>query len=206
MGAELWCARLERTLTAAEESFLLGLTPPERAEKLSAVERREPLCAYGLLRLALFHRLGWRELPALARTPLGKPYFPACPRVCFSLSHTDGAVLVLLHDEAVGADLERLRPVRPATLRRLGNGAADSKAFLQSWVEREALVKREGGSVLGSVRREPHPTGRVYPVQTFPGYVAAVTALPEQVRLLTLAELLAELQTIYENNEKGAAR
>ena len=58
MSIELWAARLERPLTEAEEAAMLALLPPERRERLLRLrqpeKRREPLCAYLMLRRLSF--------------------------------------------------------------------------------------------------------------------------------------------------------
>ena len=57
MSIELWAARLERPLTERETADMLRLLPAGRRERLLRIrqpeKRREPLCAYLLLRLAL---------------------------------------------------------------------------------------------------------------------------------------------------------
>ena len=107
MSIELWAARLERPLTERETEAMLPLLPPERQERLLRIKqsekRREPLCAYLILRHALWDQYRWRELPPIRLTSLGKPYFPDFPEVHFNLSHTTGAVLVALSGEPVGA-------------------------------------------------------------------------------------------------------
>ena len=98
MSIELWAARLERPLTEAEEAAMLALLPPERRERLLRLrqpeKRREPLCAYLMLRRALWEQFHWRDLPEIRTASLGKPFFPDHPEVHFNLSHTAGAVLV----------------------------------------------------------------------------------------------------------------
>ena len=110
MSIELWAARLERPLTERETEAMLPLLPPERQERLLRIKqsekRREPLCAYLILRHALWEQYRWRELPPIRLTSLGKPYFPDFPEVHFNLSHTTGAVLVALSGEPVGVDIE----------------------------------------------------------------------------------------------------
>ena len=87
---------------------MLPLLPPERQERLLRIKqsekRREPLCAYLILRHALWEQYRWRELPPIRLTSLGKPYFPDFPEVHFNLSHTTGAVLVALSGEPVGVE------------------------------------------------------------------------------------------------------
>ncbi|MPM55293.1 4'-phosphopantetheinyl transferase Sfp [bioreactor metagenome] len=179
MAVELWAARLDRPLNGRENDALLEMLPPERRERLARVrdaERwREPLCAYAILRRALWEKYRWRELPEIALTTQGKPEFPAFPEVCFNLSHTPGAVLVGLSNEPLGVDIEKIRPVSPRAMKRLAD-AASEKAFFQSWVRREARFKRSGAGV--SIMREgeaPLQYGEYfYYVETFPGYVAGV--------------------------------
>ena len=57
---------------------------------------------------------GWRELPEIARSPRGKPFFPGWPGRGLSLSHSGGLALCALSDDGpVGADIEVVRPRRP---------------------------------------------------------------------------------------------
>ena len=146
MSIELWAARLERPLTERETEAMLPLLPPERQERLLRIKqsekRREPLCAYLILRHALWEQYRWRELPPIRLTSLGKPYFPDFPEVHFNLSHTTGAVLVALSGEPVGVDIEHIRPVSERAMRRLADVTTE-RAFFQSWVRREALARCE---------------------------------------------------------------
>ena len=199
MGIELWAARLERELTAREAEAMLKLMPQERRERVLRIRqeerRREPLCAYMILRLALRERYGWREWPRIERTSLGKPFFPEQPNVHFSISHTVGAVLVGLSDQPVGVDIEKLRPVSQRAMRRLA-GVSSEEAFFESWVRREARTKRTGSGIGTMMRSEtPLQYGEYYyEVETFPGYVAGVatrsTDKPEAVQRYALDEML----------------
>lgn len=103
--------------------------------------------AYQLLALALERELGISELPAIAREEGGKPYFPACPKICFNLSHSHGAVVCALHDKPVGIDVEKVRPAP----RRLAAGM-DDEAFFRLWTAKEATIKRAGQSVARLLR------------------------------------------------------
>lgn len=197
---ELWAVRLERPLTAGEEAALLPLMPPARRERLLRAKQRErrwePLCAYALLGLALSERYGWRTLPELAVTERGRPFFPGAPEVRFSLSHTGGAALAVVSDRPVGVDVERLRPVRAAALRRT-EGAASEREFFQIWVRREARCKLRGVGVGTMLHGEPPfaPEERYRELELFPGYAAGAAVLdPEPVvsaRVVPLEELLA---------------
>ena len=196
---ELWAARLERPLTERETEAMLPLLPPERQERLLRIKqsekRREPLCAYLILRHALWDQYRWRELPPIRLPSLGKPYFPDFPEVHFNLSHTPGAVLVALSGEPVGVDIEHIRPVSERAMRRLADVTTE-RAFFQSWVRREARVKRTGSGIVTMMRTEA-PLNRgefYYEVDAFHGYAAGVAAgqpePPQPVHRLMLDQLL----------------
>ena len=199
MPIELWAARLERPLTERETEAMLALLPPERRERVlrikQAEKRREPLCAYLILRHALWEQYHWRQFPPVALSSFGKPYFPDFPTVHFNLSHTTGAVLVGLSDQPVGVDIEKIRPVSPRAMRRLADVATE-KAFFQSWVRREARSKR-GGTGVGTMLEAETPLQYgeyFYFLETFPGYVAGVATrsrdVPGPVRKFALDEML----------------
>jgi 4'-phosphopantetheinyl transferase len=178
MSIELWTARLERPLTGQETETMLRLLPTQRRERVLRLpedKRREPLCAYLLLLLALWQRCRWRELPEIALTAEGKPYFPDHPEVHFNLSHTTGAVLVGLSEQPIGVDIERIRPVSQRSMQRLA-GVDTVEEFYQSWVRREARTKRSGEGVVTMMRTEaPLQYGEYYyELDTFPGYAAGV--------------------------------
>lgn len=181
MDTLLFAARLTRELSPSERDFLFSLMPPYRQTRLlnarNPARQREPLCAYGLLCAALYRVLDWRALPKMALSDNGKPFFPDCPGVCFSLSHTDGAVMVGLSPEPIGVDIEKARPLRPRFLRKV-TGTDDPEAFFRRWVSMEAVGKRDGAGVLRVLRGGiPSDTGCLTP-DTWPGYSAGVALSP----------------------------
>ena len=181
MSIELWAARLERPLTERETTAMLRLLPEARRERLLRIKqpekRREPLCAYLILRHALWEQYRWRELPEIRLSSFGKPYFPEHPDVHFNLSHTAGAVLVGLSDRPVGVDIEHIRPVSQRTMRRLADVGTE-RAFFQSWVRREARAKCAGTGVIAMLDREPplRAGEQFYPLDVFPGYAAGAAS------------------------------
>lgn len=199
MATDLWAALLDRPLTSRETDYLLEKLPLERRERLlrQAGKQREPLCAYWLLRRALYEKCGWPELPEIGYTSTGKPYFPTCPEIHFNLSHTDGAVLVGLSDQMVGVDIEKIRSLRPSTLRRLKIGSS-AQDFFQNWVRLEARSKRDGQGIASIMRSEPPlQSGESYwEIDLFPGYAAGVASgdplPPDSVRKYTLDQLLSK--------------
>ena len=90
----------------------------------------------------------------LAEAPSGKPYFPFFPEYHFSLSHTEGAVLVAVSDQPIGADIEHSRFVEEAVFDRvltrserkamLLHSAGAKASFLEIWTRKEAYLKWTG--------------------------------------------------------------
>lgn len=179
MEIGLYAVRLDRALREDEVTALMRILPPERRERLERLSRpelgHEPLAAYAMLRSAVQERCGWRELPRMAYDRYGKPYFPEHPDVCFNISHTRGAALVGLHEQPIGVDIEKLRPVSERTMRRIA-GVATEEEFFRNWVRRESRSKWNGTG-LASIRAEQAPTLHgerfLYP-EVFAGYVACV--------------------------------
>lgn len=199
MPIELWAVSLERPLTQQETETMLRMLPPARRERVLRIKqeerRREPLCAYMILRLALWEQYHWRKLPEIALSSFGKPYFPDFPAVHFNISHTSGAVLVGVSDQPVGVDIEKIRPVSRRVMQRLADVATE-RAFFQSWVRREARAKR-GGTGVGTMLESETPLQYgeyFYYLDTFPGYVAGVATRskepPGKLRKYSLDEML----------------
>ena len=199
MPIDLWAVRLERSLTENEMAAMMRLLPRERRERLLRLrpeeKKREPLCAYLMLCMALRYRYQWKELPEILLTEKGKPYFPEHPDVHFNISHTGGAALVGVSDQPIGVDIEKVRPVSERSMRRLA-AASTAEEFFQSWVRREARAKRSGDGVSTMMRSEsPLQYGEFYyELETFPGYVAGVATRskehPGAVRKYSLEEMI----------------
>ena len=177
---------------------MLRLLPDSRRQRLLRTQkpekRLEVLCAYTMLHLALREQRGWRRIPEVALTSMGKPYFPEHPEVHFNISHTGGAVLVGISDAPVGVDIERIRPVSERAMQRIA-GVASEKAFFESWVRREARAKRAGagiGALMGETSLRDGE--QFFFLDTFDGYAAGVAAESgaeiEEVRRYFLDELL----------------
>ena len=198
MPIQVWLARMERPLTEQEYGDMMALLPDarrERLEKLPKEKHQEVLCAYLLLRMALWEQRGWRDLPRIEVDELGKPFFPDHPDIHFSLSHTAGAAAAALADTPVGVDIERVRPVSVRAMERIA-GVRTEAAFFRSWVRREARAKRSGAGVGTMLASETplQPGERFYFLDTFPGYVAGVATRdggpPGQVRKYSLDEMM----------------
>ena len=175
MNIRLYAVRLDRALDEAETAALAHFLPSERKVRSDrSAHTAETLCAYALLRRALHDRYGWEKLPEISRGAHGKPYFAAYPDVCFSLSHSHGAVLLAVHDHSIGADIERLRPVSEQMRARFQ--ASDDVSFWQLWVQRESRCKRAGISAVALRDREvpSFPNERVFALEPFPDYTGSV--------------------------------
>ena len=112
-----------------------------------------------LLLLAALQELGG-PMPPLEITcsEAGKPALQDGP--AFSLSHSGERVLCALSDEAVGADLQQLRPCNPALVRRFFT--AEEGAWLEAQQERDLAftllwsLKESYVKFLGSGIAETH--------------------------------------------------
>ena len=192
METSIFAARLTRELSETERRVLLDALPPGRKARLSRLKaasgRAEILRAYGLLRVALYWKLGWRVPPEIALSGGGKPYFPDFPGVFFNISHTDGAVMVGLSNAPIGVDIEKARPAPPRLTRRLAL-PEDAETFFRVWVAAEAVGKRDGRGV-APILRGGVPLSDAVPVDVWPGYFAACAVSPgyepTEIRLYTL--------------------
>ena len=150
MDIQMYALRQDRPLRADERERLRAGLPQSirfKPARKAAVKRDASLCAYAVLRAALYDLCGWETLPDMAYSERGKPYFPAYPGVHFSLSHSYGCILVGVHDRPLGVDIGRFRPVRAERLRRV-LGAETEEDFWQRWTEYESRCKRRGISAV----------------------------------------------------------
>ena len=113
--------------------------------------------AYRLLGFALERELGVAPLPALARAPGGKPYFPDRGEIYFNLSHSHGGIVCALHDRPIGIDIEKRRPAP----KRLAAGRTEGE-FFRLWTAREASVKRDGLGIGGLIKFSPPDSNCIY--------------------------------------------
>ncbi len=105
-----------------------------------------------LLLRAAFSRRFAQPFPEIKVSPSGKPYFVGHPAQ-FSLSHCRGAVCCGLSDQAVGVDVERVRPqaarvaprvCAPEELHRLEGCDDRDGAFTALWTLKESRMKLHG--------------------------------------------------------------
>ena len=105
-----------------------------------------------LLKTLYFRETG-KELPEIALTAQGKPYFPG-ETYHFSISHTAKHVFCCLSQKPVGLDAEELdrqisplladKILSPAEKERLDAQPDKNTALLRFWVLKEAYAKLTG--------------------------------------------------------------
>lgn len=99
----------------------------------------------------LYRQATGEELPPIAVTPRGKPYFPD-GNWHFSISHTKNHAFCVLSPHNVGLDAEEKgRRVSPAMIEKYTSDAEKNRlgedprdAFLRMWVLKEAQAKLTG--------------------------------------------------------------
>ncbi len=126
----------------------------EQAERKGAPgARRETICSYALLRLALWERYGLAGAPEFTFGAHGKPFLKEEPSVFFSLSHSGDAVLCAVSDVPVGADLQEIRHVRlsaakkfcaPEELEKISASSDLDRALCRLWCVKESCAKYTG--------------------------------------------------------------
>ena len=103
---------------------------------------------------ALYRQATGEELPPIATTANGKPYFTQ-GNWHFSISHTPNHVFCVLSQKNVGLDAEEMqRPVSAAVISRFLSdteqarlGADQEREALRLWVLKEALAKLTGRGI-----------------------------------------------------------
>lgn len=126
---------------------------------------------------------GLSPLPELARTELGKPFFPDLPQIRFSVSHSKSLILCALSDRPVGVDIEDIRPRRDSLpeyaltqpeWERYQSLGGDWPAFYVLWTRKEAWCKYTGQGLGRSWDRTPQEDGLFYREYAGEGWKAAV--------------------------------
>ncbi len=141
-----------------EEDALAGVTPEERAEEIRATGNRklkmQRLAAWKTLETAVERSFG-KKLSELTvkKTETGKW---TAEELCFSITHTDGAVAVAVSNAVCGVDMENLTvrheksPELPARMHDRVRTEAEKEAdrndssaerFYTRWTRKEALFK-----------------------------------------------------------------
>lgn len=138
---------------ATDDAHLAALAPAhwrrKASEKRFAKDRDQELVAGGLLADMLAESFPGLADPEIAVDPNGKPGLRGFPDVHFSISHTDGLVMCVVADHAVGCDVERIVPLDDDLRTAVGS--------LEAWTKREAWFKC--GADAGEPRTISAPEG-----------------------------------------------
>jgi 4'-phosphopantetheinyl transferase len=165
-AVDVWCANIDTVAASRGERLgsLLSKEECARASRVSlAASRRRYIAGREMLRLILGEQCGIDPADvAFAYGPHGKPSMSVGRDRFFSVAHSDGlsAVAVTRVGE-VGIDIERLRddvdfdriaprmlPADDVHLLAALPVGERVRAFFDSWVRREALVKATGTGLL----------------------------------------------------------
>jgi 4'-phosphopantetheinyl transferase len=109
----------------------------------------ERFTALDLLKYSIKQEYGITELPEIARTKHGKPYFPSS-NIKFNYSHCKaGVACIVAVGREVGVDIQEIRKVRPAVIERVccDNELKQIKTdedFIRIWTLKEAYSKFTG--------------------------------------------------------------
>jgi len=129
----------------------------QRRQKIDALrfqkDRRLSLAAGHLLEQGL-QELGVEEYE-IQYGEYGKPYLKNVPDLHFSLSHSGNYAVCVFYHRPVGVDIQQIRPVSPALLKRVCTqeerrflAAQDPEkvpeAFCRLWTAKESFMKLEG--------------------------------------------------------------
>lgn len=122
--------------------------------------------AYRLLAQLLRDEESMDALPEMSRRAKGKPYFPQCPNLHFSLSHSGELSLCALSGGEVGCDIELVQarkesfPAYALGSEELGwfqSRGSRWEDFYTLWTLKEARVKCTGEGLVPPAREIPVP-------------------------------------------------
>lgn len=155
-------------------------------------DRRRAIISRGTLRELLAHATGRapREVD-IVEDGRGKPALRTA-EIEFNVSHSHELIAIVLAGEAVGVDIERIRPMggdamriarahfSPAEIERLEAAADGDDAFFAIWTAKEAVVKAAGAGLSASLQSFTVPdAGEAFlPVQGLEPWLVRAVAAP----------------------------
>lgn len=154
-----------REASEGQLSLWLSEMEPEKREKTAAMggeAKAARICADHLARTMVKEASGAKEV-RFSCDRLGKPYAVDLP-VQFNLSHSGPYALCAVSARPVGADIQVLRPVKDALIRRVcspeevdylcwqGDRSLQTARFIQLWTVKEALLKCCGTGIRRELR------------------------------------------------------
>ncbi len=143
----------------------LGELPAWRRERVLRLRREsdrlQAVAAWLLLRRCCRETLLLSDVPPVAHSASGKPFFPTLPDVHFNLSHCPVAVACAMGSEPVGVDVEAVAPLdldvarhvfSDNELRQVLADASPGVAFARVWTMKECWLKRHGEGISSDLR------------------------------------------------------
>lgn len=160
--------------------------------------------AYDLLAFAASDAWGLSPLPALVRSPTGKPAFAPDQGREFNLSHSGKLALCVLDTSPVGVDIQMIKTWRPSLPRRVCSEEELDwlerqddfwQGFTSLWTLKESRCKQSGTGLRGAISSISVPLPRkgqslydhdglwfrLYFGAGWVGAVCAQTPPPEQI-------------------------
>lgn len=148
-------------------------------------DRRQSVAAWLLLRRSCRELLGLSEVPAVAHSASGKPFFPTLPDVYFNLSHCPVAVACAMASEPVGIDIEAVTTLdidvarhvlADNELQQVMDDPHPAVAFTRLWTMKESLLKRTGKGISSDLKSLLIDAGQFHTVTDANGrWVCSVT-------------------------------
>ena len=126
-------------------------------------EQGQRLCvlAYQLLKKGLQQEYGITENPIFEYNEHGKPSIVGHPEICFNLSHCKEAVVCVISDQPVGADVESIREYKESLVRYTMNDEEireiepsenPAATFIRLWTMKEATMKLIGTGISNDMK------------------------------------------------------
>ncbi|MBQ3133068.1 MAG: 4'-phosphopantetheinyl transferase superfamily protein [Clostridia bacterium] len=150
----IWEMRDLSVMTESDyENWLALIEPPKRARIMrmrQIADRRRSVCADRLVRELVARFCGCDVSSVkLDTTDRGKP-FVVGKAVEISISHSGERVLCAVSDRPIGADIQQIKLLRPAMIRRVCSEKeqtyvdGDEAKFFEIWCYKEAVFKCRG--------------------------------------------------------------
>lgn len=123
--------------------------------------RKTCAAAYMLLCEGLQKEYGITERPLFEYGEHGKPFIVGHPDIHFNISHCREAVLCVVSDRPVGADIESIREYKDSLARYTMNDAEIARiehsdrpevAFIRLWTMKEARLKLSGRGITDNMK------------------------------------------------------
>lgn len=128
---------------SGHENRILPLLPPNRREKALACPLEEDRLQSMGAGLLLYHVLGVRKDEDIVYNEHGAPRLRG-GTPCFSLSHSGDYALLAVSPVPVGADIQKIRPVRPGLFARMAAEGEEGLDYFTLFTCKEAMMKASG--------------------------------------------------------------